>query len=220
MRNTRPKLILLIVATALMSVFVWVYPAASFRQDTININLDPQERHSDNIPPYGWGCAASCLQANVAWVTGHRYPQDEFWGFMRDRNCTEWGGNDPILPLPFLLPTHLQLSPIPTLFCADRGLDNGYHFMLATVDLGFTTADHGFNRGEIYTADGVHPILPLSGFDKGYLLINGVWRLWDDRYLTGIARDAPYQVDMIEDYHRFIIHSPIVFIPFALKDAQ
>ncbi len=92
--------------------------------------------------------------------------------------------------------------------------------ILTEVSLGFTTADRGYNRGEIFTADGVHPILPLSGFDKGYLLIDGVWRFWDTRYLTDIGRDAPYQCDMIEEYHRFNIHSPIVFIPLVLKNAQ
>jgi len=92
--------------------------------------------------------------------------------------------------------------------------------VLTEVSLGFTMADRGFNRGEVFTADGVHPILPQSGFDKGYLLIDGVWRFWDTRYLTDIGRDAPYQCDMIEEYHRFNIHSPIVFIPLVLKNAQ
>jgi hypothetical protein len=92
--------------------------------------------------------------------------------------------------------------------------------VLVEVSLGFTTADRGFNRGEVYTADGVHPILPLSGFDKGYLLIDGVWRIWDTRYWTWIDRDDPYQCDMLTQYYRFNIHSPIVFIPLVLKNAQ
>jgi hypothetical protein len=53
-------------------------------------------------------------------------------------------------------------------------LGGGYWRVLGTADLGFNTADRGYKRGEVYTADGVHPILPLSSFDKGYLLINGV----------------------------------------------
>jgi len=94
--------------------------------------------------------------------------------------------------------------------------------LLAEESLGFATADHGYNRGEIYTADGVHPILPLSGFDKGYLLIDGVWRFWDDRYSaqTRVDADPPYQVDMISRFYRFNIHSPIVFVPLVLKNAQ
>jgi len=73
-------------------------------------------------------------------------------------------------------------------------LGGPYWALLAEESLGFATADHGYNRGEIYTADGVHPILPLSGFDKGYLLIDGVWRFWDDRYSaqTRVDADPPY----------------------------
>jgi len=75
-------------------------------------------------------------------------------------------------------------------------------------------------RGEVYTADGVHPILPLSGFDVGYLLIDSVWRIWDTRYWTEVARNEPYECDMLTQYYRFNIHSPIVFIPLVLKNAQ
>jgi len=116
--------------------------------------------------------------------------------------------------------TDVQHDPSLTKWKARYHLGGGYWGVLAAVDLGFSTADRGYNRGEVYTADGVHPILPLSGFDTGYLLIDGAWHLWDTRYLTDIARDAPYQCDMIEEYHRFNIHSPIVFIPLVLKDAQ
>jgi hypothetical protein len=86
--------------------------------------------------------------------------------------------------------------------------------------LGFATADHGYNRGEVYTADGVHPILPISGFDKGYLKIDDIWRIWDTRYWTEIARNAPYQCNMLNRYYRFNIHSPTVFIPLVSKNAQ
>lgn len=99
-------------------------------------------------------------------------------------------------------------------------LGGGYWRVLMTADIGFTTASQGYNRGEVYTADGVHPILPLSGFDKGYLLIDGVWRLWDTRYWTEIARNEPYECDMLTQYYRFNIHSPIIFVPLVLKNAQ
>lgn len=99
-------------------------------------------------------------------------------------------------------------------------LEGPYWALLAEETLGFATADHGYNRGEIYTADGAHPILPISGFDKGYLKIDNIWRIWDTRYWTAIARDDPYQCDMLTQYYRFNIHSPIVFIPLVLKNAQ
>ncbi len=116
--------------------------------------------------------------------------------------------------------TDVQYDPNLGMWKARYYLGGGYWRVLTTTNLGFVTADRGYNRGEVYTADGVHPILPVSGFDTGYLLIDGMWRLWDTRYLTEIARDVPYQCDMIEEYHRFNIHSPIVFIPLALKDTQ
>jgi hypothetical protein len=90
--------------------------------------------------------------------------------------------------------------------------------LLAQESLGFTTADNGFNRGEVYTADGIHPVLPVSGFDTGYLkLTDGVWRLWDTRYATEVIPDPPYQCDVITQYYRFNIHSPVVFIPIVLN---
>lgn len=116
--------------------------------------------------------------------------------------------------------TDVQYDASQDLWKARYHLGDNYWRVLMTADIGFTMADHGYNRGEVYTADGVHPILPLSSFDKGYLLINGVWRIWDTRYLSDIARDAPYQCDMIKEYNRFNIHSPIVFIPLVLKNAQ
>ena len=99
-------------------------------------------------------------------------------------------------------------------------LGGGYWRVLMTADIGFTIASQGYNRGEVYTADGVHPILPLSGFDVGYLLIDSVWRIWDTRYWTEVARNEPYECDMLTQYYRFNIHSPIVFIPLVLKNAQ
>jgi len=116
--------------------------------------------------------------------------------------------------------TDVQYDPNLGMWKARYHLGGGYWRVLMTADIGFTTASQGYNRGEVYTADGVHPILPLSGFDKGYLLIDGVWRIWDTRYWTAIARNDPYQCDMLTQYYRFNIHSPIVFIPLVLKNAQ
>jgi hypothetical protein len=116
--------------------------------------------------------------------------------------------------------TDVQYDPSQGTWKARYYLGDGYWRVLATENLGFALAERGFNRGEVYTADGVHLILPLSSFDKGYLLIDGVWRIWDTRYLTDIARDTPYQCDMIVEYRRFNIYSPIVSIPLVLKNAQ
>jgi len=65
-------------------------------------------------------------------------------------------------------------------------LGGGYWSRLAREDLGITTADRAFNRGEVFAADDVCPILPLSSFDKGYLLIDGMWHTWDMRYPTDV----------------------------------
>ena len=116
--------------------------------------------------------------------------------------------------------TDVQYDPNLGMWKARYYLGGGYWRVLMTANIGFTTASQGYNRGEVYTADGVHPILPLSSFDRGYLLIDGVWRIWDTRYWTEIARDEPYECDMLTQYSRFNIHSPIVFIPLVLKNAQ
>ncbi len=98
-------------------------------------------------------------------------------------------------------------------------LGGGSWAVLAAESLGFTTADRGYNRGEVYTADGIHPILPPSSFERGYLLVNG-WQLWDTRYSisTVVNEDSPYECDMIEQYYRFNIHSPVTFLPIVMKD--
>lgn len=93
----------------------------------------------------------------------------------------------------------------------------GSWHVLAQESLGFTTADRGHNRGEVYTDDGTCPILPISRFDRGYLYINDVWMIWDTRYPTSFEGDVPYQCDMIEEYHSFLIHSPLVFLPVLLS---
>jgi len=116
--------------------------------------------------------------------------------------------------------TDVQYDPGLGRWKARYYLGGGYWRVLATANLGFITADRGYNRGEVYTADGVHPILPLSGFDTGYLLIDGVWRLWTNSYDTDVNEDDPYQVDMLYQYYRFNIHSPMVFIPLVLNNAQ
>ena len=90
--------------------------------------------------------------------------------------------------------------------------------VLAEESLGFTTASNGYNRGEVYNSDGFHPALPPSTFDKGYLLINGVWRVWDNRYTTDIDEREPYQCDMKNNYNLFTIHSPVIYIPLVIKD--
>jgi hypothetical protein len=97
-------------------------------------------------------------------------------------------------------------------------IGGGNWAVLAEEAIGFTTAANGFNRGEVYTGDETHPILPPSGFDLGYLFIDGVWRQWDTRYLTEEAEDFPYQCDMINQYYRFTIHSPVIFLPLIVKD--
>ena len=90
--------------------------------------------------------------------------------------------------------------------------------VLRQEDLGFTIADNGYNRGEAYTATGIHPVLPPSGFDKGYLFIAGVWQIWDTRYLTEEARDYPYAFDISHKYDKFTIHSPVVYIPIVVRN--
>ncbi|MEA3440514.1 MAG: hypothetical protein U9R58_09550 [Chloroflexota bacterium] len=116
--------------------------------------------------------------------------------------------------------TDVQYDPSSDMWKARYHLGDGYWRVLAMEDLGFDTAEHGYNRGEVYTADVVHPTLPKSSFDWGYLLFEGVWRLWDDRYSvqTTVKEDPPYQIEMISQFHRFDIHSPIVYIPLVLKN--
>lgn len=90
---------------------------------------------------------------------------------------------------------------------------------LAEENLGFSLADVGHNWGEIYLSDSnmPPPILPPSKFDKGYLKINEVWKIWDTSYGTFVREDPPYRCDIIEKYTHFNIHSPIVFLPLVMK---
>jgi len=97
---------------------------------------------------------------------------------------------------------------------------NGNYQRLARESIGFNTASLGYNRGEAYTADGVHPILPMSRFDMGYLNLTGgsTWNVWDTHYPTTVNEDDPYQCDMIYEYDVFNIHSPIIFLPLVVKN--
>jgi hypothetical protein len=97
-------------------------------------------------------------------------------------------------------------------------IGNSQWAVLREVSLGFTTADNGYNRGEAYTANGIHPILPPSGFDEGYLSVNGVWSYWDTRYATDVREDPPYECDMLTQYYRFNIHSPVIYLPLVIKN--
>ncbi|MFN2302452.1 MAG: hypothetical protein ACK2TV_01850, partial [Anaerolineales bacterium] len=102
-------------------------------------------------------------------------------------------------------------------------LGGGYWAVLREENIGFTVADNGYNRGEAWESIGVHPFLPPSLFDKGYLKINDVWRIWDGSYFTLVAgegSDDPYRCDMLIDYYQFVIHSPIIeiYLPLILFD--
>jgi hypothetical protein len=59
MKHTRSRLALSLVVTFVISMIIMVSPTVGFRQDAININMQPQERHSDDTPPYGWGYRAA-----------------------------------------------------------------------------------------------------------------------------------------------------------------
>ncbi|MFC1878558.1 hypothetical protein ACFLZW_01470 [Chloroflexota bacterium] len=100
-------------------------------------------------------------------------------------------------------------------------LGGGYWAVLREEDIGFSIANNGYNRGEAWESIGILPLLPLSMFDKGYLLIDGTWRIWDTRYDTDVAgynEDDSYRCDMISEFHRFNIHSPIIFLPIVIKE--
>jgi len=102
-------------------------------------------------------------------------------------------------------------------------LGGGNWWLVAERDLGFVTAANGFNRGEVYSPDGNHPFLPKSTFDMGLLRgEDGVWRYWDENYrpVTDVDAEPPYQVDMIESFYRFVIHSPYIYIPIVLKEVS
>jgi hypothetical protein len=97
-------------------------------------------------------------------------------------------------------------------------LGNNYWAVLREVDLGFTTADSGYNRGEAWENIGITPLLPPSMFDKGYLFVNGSWFIWDTSFATLLRIDSPYQLDMITENNNFFIHSPIIYLPLVMND--
>jgi len=97
-------------------------------------------------------------------------------------------------------------------------LGDGYWAVLQEVDLGFSIADNSYNRGEAWENIGITPLLPPSMFDKGYLLINGSWLIWDTSFATLLRIDSPYQLDMITENNHFVIHSPIIYLPLVIND--
>ena len=156
----------------------------------------------------GWG--------EASWLTDYQFLYEY------DTVINQWN----ILTFP--LTPNLSRVEVAVQYNEGRGLwqalfhlGGGNWWLVAERGLGFVTAANGFNRGEVYSPDGNHPFLPRSTFDMGLLReTDGVWRTWDQRYrpMTDVAEDDPYQVDMIELYHRFVIHSPFVYIPLALRD--
>lgn len=89
--------------------------------------------------------------------------------------------------------------------------------VLRQATLGFINADNGYNRGEIYTANEIHPTLPPSAFDKGFLRFNGVWDTWDTDFVSEERQDAPYKLEMKAQYNYFIISSPVIYLPLLRK---
>jgi hypothetical protein len=97
-------------------------------------------------------------------------------------------------------------------------LGGGSWAVLREENIGFSIADNGYNRAEFWENIGVLRLMPPSTFDKGYLLIDGTWRIWDTRYSTLLRIDIPYQLDMITEYTQFIVHSPIFYLPIVMKN--
>jgi len=100
-------------------------------------------------------------------------------------------------------------------------LGGGYWAVLREENIGFSIAENGYNRAEFWENIGVLPLMPPSKFDKGYLLIDGVWRIWDTRFNTVVAGENdgdPYRCEMISEFHQFTVHSPMIFLPLVMKD--
>lgn len=99
-------------------------------------------------------------------------------------------------------------------------LGNNEWRILREVSLGFIEAENSYNQGEVYTANGIHPILPLSNFNTGMLLIDDVWRYWDTRYATDVWEYPPYECDMLTQYYLFNIYIPMkyTYIPIFVKE--
>jgi hypothetical protein len=152
--------------------------------------------------------------AEVAWRDDKQYVY-EF-----DSATLEWHFFDQFTLSPgSAVETLVEYRPDTGTWWALYYLGDNLWALLAEEVLGFTVADHGYNWGEIYiTGTTTHPVLPVSGFDKGYLkMTDGVWRLWDTRYATGVQMDFPYWCSMVIPYYQFSIHSPVVFLPVLVK---
>ncbi|HOT91076.1 MAG TPA: hypothetical protein PLJ78_04755 [Anaerolineae bacterium] len=153
--------------------------------------------------------------AEVSWRDDQQYV------YQYDSSTREWHFFDQFALEPGSpVETLVEYRPDENTWWALLYLHDDQWALLAEENLDFILADNGYNCGEIYLSDSnmPSPILPLSKFDKGYLKIDEVWRIWDTRYATFISEDPPYQCDVIEQYTYFNIHSPIIFLPFVLKN--
>lgn len=153
--------------------------------------------------------------AEVSWRDNQQYI------YQFDSNTREWHFFDQfVLGVGSAVETMVEYKPETGTWQALFHLHDNQWAKLAEENLGFTIADAGHNWGEIYMEDGSAspPILPVSRFDKGYLKIDGMWRIWDSRYPAFVRQDPPYKCDMIEEYTNFTIHSPITWLPLIMKD--
>jgi len=153
--------------------------------------------------------------AEVSWRDDQQYV------YQYDSSTREWHFFDQFALEPGSpVETLVEYRPDENTWWALLYLHDDQWALLAEENLDFILADNSYNWGEIYLSDSnmPPPILPPSKFDKGYLKIDEVWRIWDTRYATFISEDPPYQCDVIEQYTYFNIHSPVIFLPFVLKN--
>jgi hypothetical protein len=144
---------------------------------------------------------------------------DKQYVYQYDSNTRQWHFFDQfVLETGSPVETKVEYRPDKNTWWALFHLSGNEWSVLAEEDLGFSIADSSYNWGEIYLENdnSPTPILPLSRFDIGELKINNRWRLWNDDFFTQTIVDEypPYQVDMIERFHQFNIHSPVIFLPF------
>jgi len=153
--------------------------------------------------------------AEVSWRDDRQYV------YQYDSNAREWHFFDQFALEPGSpVETLVEFRPDQNTWWALFYMHDNQWALLAEENLGFALADDSYNWGEIYLSDSnmSPPILPLSQFDKGYLKIDEIWRIWDTRYATFISEDPPYHCDLIDRYTHFNIHSPIVFLPLLMKN--
>jgi len=153
--------------------------------------------------------------AEVSWRDDRQYV------YQYDSNTREWHFFDQFALEPGSpVETLVEFRPDQNTWWALVYMHDNQWALLAEESLGFALADNSYNWGEIYLSDSnmSPPILPLSQFDKGYLKIDEIWRIWDTRYATFISQDPPYHCDLIVRYTHFNIHSPIVFLPLLVKN--